>query len=56
MHCDTDIYEGFRTKGAAEYVITGGKIAVERNRWTGGNLKGRFLRKKIPNTISGSHL
>ncbi len=46
MHCDTDIYEGFRTKGAAEYVITGGKIAVERNRWVGNNLKGQFLRRK----------
>ncbi len=47
MHCDTDIYEGFLTKGAAEYVIAGGKIAVERNRWKGSNLKGRFLRRKI---------
>jgi dihydropyrimidinase len=46
MHCDTDIYEGFRTKGAAEYVIIGGKIAIERNRWVGNNLKGRFLRRK----------
>lgn len=47
MHCDTDIYEGFKTKGAPEYVIAGGKIAVERNRWKGNNLKGRFLRRKV---------
>ena len=47
MHCDTDIYEGFKTKGAPEYVIAGGKIAVERNRWKESNLKGRFLRRKI---------
>ncbi len=47
MHCDTNIFEGFNTKGVPEYVIKGGKIAIERNSWKGNNLKGRFLRRKI---------
>jgi dihydropyrimidinase len=46
MHCDTDIYEGFKTQGAPEYVIAGGKIAVEQGKWSGDTLKGRFLKRK----------
>ncbi len=46
MHCDTDIYEGFKTTGAPEYVIADGKIAVEKGAWTGHLIKGRFLKRK----------
>ncbi len=47
MHCDTDIYEGFKTQGAPEYVIAGGEIAGEKGRWTSAQRKGRFLKRKI---------
>jgi len=47
MHCDTDIYEGFKTRGAPEYVIVRGELAVERGAWKGNALKGRFLKRKI---------
>lgn len=47
MHCDTDIYEGFATQGAPEYVITRGEIAVEKGNWSGEISKGRFLKRKI---------
>ncbi len=47
MNCDRDIYEGFKTKGAPEYVIVHGEIAVERGNWKGNALKGQFLKRKI---------
>ncbi len=47
MHCDTDIYDGFKIKGAPEYVIARGKIAIERDNWTGSLSSGRFLKRKI---------
>ncbi|MDX9694487.1 MAG: dihydropyrimidinase [Bacteroidales bacterium] len=40
QNCDLEIFEGFKTKGAAEHVIIGGKIATE-------DLKGKFLARKI---------
>jgi dihydropyrimidinase len=46
MHCDTDIYEGFKTQGAPEYVIARGAVVVENGRWKGSPLPGRFLKRK----------
>ena len=46
MHCDTDIYEGFKTRGAPEMVMLRGKIAVEKGFWKGDTLSGRFLKRK----------
>ncbi len=46
MHCDTDIYEGFKTRGAPHTVLVRGKIAVENGLWKGDNLSGRFLKRK----------
>ncbi len=47
MNCDTDIYDGFKTKGAPEYVIARGEITVAKGSWKGTTLKGRFLKRKI---------
>ncbi len=46
MHCDTDIYEGFKTRGAPEFVMAQGKIAVEKGLWKGDPAPGRFLKRK----------
>lgn len=40
QNCDLEIFEGFKTKGAPEYVIKGGRIITE-------DLKGKFLTRKI---------
>ncbi len=46
MHCDTDIFEGFTTKGVPEMVIKGGIIAVQNNRLNDQLPAGRFLYRK----------
>jgi hypothetical protein len=43
MHCDSDIFEGFRTKGEAETVIKSGQIAVDKGRFNERLPAGRFL-------------
>jgi dihydropyrimidinase len=43
QNCDINIYEGFRVKGAARYVIAGGKIAVNNGVMTTEVLAGNFL-------------
>ncbi len=49
MNCDSDIYEGITTKGAAKYVITKGKFVVEKRKLVLEN-RGSFLRRK--NTVN----
>ena len=39
QNCDLEIFEGFKTKGAAKYVIKGGKLFSY-------DLKGKFLKRK----------
>ena len=46
MFCDSDIFEGFKTRGAPEFVIKGGEIAVQNANWSGTAIKGRFLRRE----------
>ena len=47
MHCDTDIYEGFKTTGAPEYVLSSGHVVVENGTWKGKAVPGQFLRRKL---------
>jgi len=48
QNCDTNIYEGFKVKGNADYVIVRGKIAVEQNKFDISGLKGNYLfRQKL---------
>ena len=48
MHCDTDIYEGFKTRGTPETVLLRGKTVVEKGLWKGDAFCGRFLKRKLP--------
>lgn len=43
QNCDINIYEGFKTKGAPEYVIVGGKIAMRNGMFRNKILQGNFL-------------
>lgn len=45
MKCDTDIYEGFKTKGQPKYVITKGKVVVTEGELTSKYPNGAFLRR-----------
>jgi dihydropyrimidinase len=45
QNCDNNIYEGIKTRGAAKYVIVGGKIVIEDGIMIDSNLKGRFLKR-----------
>ena len=45
---DINIFEGIKTKGAPEYVISGGRIAAAQGRLMADGLKGRFLRQEKP--------
>ena len=44
-NCDSDIYEGFKTKGQAKYVITNGKVVVKEGELISKISKGAFLRR-----------
>ena len=44
-NCDSDIYEGFKTKGKAKYVITNGKVVVKEGELISKISKGAFLRR-----------
>jgi dihydropyrimidinase len=46
MHCDTDIFEGFKITGTPQQVIAGGKVVVRNGAWAGEEIKGRFLFRK----------
>ncbi len=45
QNCDTNIYEGISTKGAPEFVIVNGEIAIYNGKMLKKN-KGKFLRRK----------
>ncbi len=47
MNCDTDIFEGFKTRGRAEYVFLDGLPAVENNRVLPGISSGKFLKRPV---------
>ncbi len=47
MQCDTDIFEGFETVGAPEWVIANGKVVVHNDLWLGSQATGHFLHRKI---------
>jgi dihydropyrimidinase len=42
---DINIFEGIKTKGGPEYVISKGRIAVQNGKLMAANLKGNFLRQ-----------
>jgi dihydropyrimidinase len=44
--CDTNIYEGFKTKGSPEYVIAQGKILLEKGKLNVSKEKGSYLFRK----------
>ena len=46
MNCDSDIFEGFKVTGRAEYVIAHGEIVVSNGIWNGNETKGSFLFRK----------
>ncbi|MCK4662169.1 MAG: dihydropyrimidinase [Bacteroidales bacterium] len=46
QNCDTNIYEGFKTKGKPEYVIIKGNIAFKNGKIFKENLKGEYLYRK----------
>jgi len=43
MRCDTNIYEGFKLKGAAQYVFVGGKLVLENENLNTSGLSGQFM-------------
>ena len=45
QNCDSNIYEGFKTKGIAETVIKNGKIVIENGIMVAEISKGKFLRR-----------
>ncbi len=46
QNCDLEIYEGFETKGAPEFVILNGKIVIEKDQLTDFHAKGKNLKRK----------
>jgi len=45
QNTDNNPFEGFKTKGIPEIVISNGQIAIENNQFHKKNLKGKFLRR-----------
>lgn len=43
QNCDINIFEGFKTRGNAEYVIAGGKIVIENGKLINSETRGKFL-------------
>jgi len=43
QNCDTNIYEGFRVKGNADYVIKGGAVIIENGKMTDPKITGKYL-------------
>lgn len=46
QNCELEIFEGVRTSGAAEYVISHGDIVFEKGICTEAKNRGRFLKRK----------
>ena len=46
QNCDLEIFEGFKTKGAPEFVILNGEIAAEKEKLV-SSMKGKFLKRKL---------
>ncbi|MCK5839871.1 MAG: dihydropyrimidinase [Bacteroidales bacterium] len=44
QNCDTNIYEGFKTIGASEYIIVNGMVVVEDGRLITAPINGKFLK------------
>ena len=47
QNCDLEIYEGFKTKGAPEYVISNGNIVVEKDKLIDLNIRGKFIKRHL---------
>lgn len=47
QNCDYSIFEGFETKGIAQYVIKGGEIVVEDYNWIEPKVKGSYIKRKL---------
>ena len=47
QNCDTNIYEGNRVKGMAEYVIINGRVVIEKGQMTGAAEPGKYLYRTI---------
>jgi dihydropyrimidinase len=45
QNCDINIYEGFKTRGVADYVITSGRIAVEKGKLINPEIRGKFIKR-----------
>ncbi len=47
QNCDTEIYEGFRTTGIADYVIKRGVVVARNNKIIREDIKGAFLPRRV---------
>jgi dihydropyrimidinase len=45
QNCDNNIYEGMKTRGAAKYVIAGGKVVIENEILVDPERRGKFLKR-----------
>jgi dihydropyrimidinase len=45
QNCDINIFEGFKTRGIAMYVIAGGKIVLENGNIIDPGTRGKFIRR-----------
>jgi len=39
------MYEGFKTKGNAEYVVVGGELVIENGKMINSDLRGKFIKR-----------
>ncbi len=46
QRCDTNIYEGFTTKGSPGYVIKKGKVVIKNNKLFSKDFAGNYLKRK----------
>jgi dihydropyrimidinase len=46
QNCDSNIFEGFKTKGSAEYVISKGILVLSNGEENSENIKGNYLFRK----------
>lgn len=45
QNCDNNIFEGIKTRGRAEYVITGGKIVIKKGELVDTTTRGQFIKR-----------
>jgi dihydropyrimidinase len=45
QNCDINIFEGIKVKGVAEYVISSGRVVVEKGELINPDIRGQFLRR-----------